>query len=391
MTAHVGQRSWGVMITTAVPTGSDPLDRPRERPAEAQRSVTTVLVSTAVDLGWIVDKLWRITDGDEPSEDLPGLPIDRRAHVYCRQIESAVARFELERDPDLLAGLSRVRTQLTKVQDPEAEATVEKLHLTLLAALTALHYKFGKAYLVGSGLASLYRDGPGWIALSRDHCLHTHDRFDPCTISAMLDSLADLHCALPHNSAGIVSLSLQMTFPEEVSLQSRHKVDGDQVDPVDLRLQGHRWRAMLTGETDVVDMLETADYVQAGISLIGDFRELVRHTVRQFWLPLTVIGLLGATGIVLSFRPPLDSWAGGGVLGACVSFAAAFLAAVRIVSPSLVRVADRAAPKLWDEAVMWAVAEALPRLAIPRRTPTAPHPKTQIPTQRRPRRISAAG
>ena len=375
------------MITTAELTEPHPAGDPLDRPAEPAPSVTTALTSTAVNLGWIVDKLWRTTDGDEPSEDLPGLPIERRADVYCRQIESALARFgsDVERDPEMLAGLRRVRTHLTAVQDPDAEAEVEKLHLTLLAALTAAHYKFGKAYLLGSGLASLYRDGPGWIALSRDRCVHAHDRFDPCTITAMLDALADLHSALPHNSAGTVSLSLQMTFPEETSGRARPGGDADQIDP-ELRLQGHRWRAMLTGATDVVDILETADYVQAGMRLIGDLRKLVRHTVRQFWLPLTVVGLLGASGIVLSFRSPFDTWASGGVISASVSFAAAFLAGVRIVSPSLMRVAERAAPKLWDDAVMWAVAEALPRLALSGPPAARPLPMTHVPRPRRPSR-----
>lgn len=377
------------MITTAVrTTGSDAVSDTPDRAAEPTRQATTALASTAVNLGWIIDKLWRITDGDERSEDLPGLSIVRRADVYCRQIESAVARFgaELERDPQLLANLGSVRTKLTTAQDPDAEAAVEKLHLTLLTALSAAHYKFGKAYLLGSGLASLYRDGPGWIASSRDRCAHAHDRFDPCTISALLDSLADLHCVLPHNSAGTVSLSLQMTFPDEVSLRRRHGRSAEHLDVAELRLQGHRWRAMLTGETEVVDILETADYLQAGMSLVGDLRKLVRHTVRQFWLPLTVIGLLGAAGIVLSFRPPFDTWATGGVISACVSFAAAFLAAARVVSPSLMRVAERAAPKLWDEAVIWTVAEALPRLATPRQHTGSPHAGAQVPKPRRPSR-----
>jgi hypothetical protein len=376
------------MITTAVLTGSGAVAGPLDRPTEPAQQATTALASTAVNLGWIIDKLWRITDGDEPCEDLPGLSIERRVEVYCRQIESAVARFgfDFERDPVLLADLKRVRTQLTAVQDPDAEAAVEKLHLTLLAALSAAHYKFGKAYLLGSGLASLYRDGPGWIASSRHRCVHALDRFDPCTIGALLDALADLHCVLPHNSAGTVSLSLQMTFPDEVSRRPRPGRSAKHLDPTELRLQGHRWRAMLTGETEVVAILETADYVQAGMSLIGDFRKLLRHTVSQFWLPLTVIGILGATGIVLSFRPPFDMWASGGVISACVSFAAAFFAAARVISPSLMRVAERAAPKLWDEAVIWTVADALPRLATPRHPAGLPHPKAHVPRPRRPSR-----
>jgi hypothetical protein len=376
------------MITTAEFTEQNPVADPLDRQAEPAPSVTTALVSTAVNLGWIIDKLWRITDGDEPSEDLPGLSIERKADVYCRQIESVVARFgsDVERDPELLAALRHVRTHLAAVQDPEAEAAVEKLHLTLLAGLTAAHDKFGKAYLLGSGLASLYRDGPGWIALSRNRCVHAHDRFDPCTIIAMLDALADLHCVLPHNSAATVSLSLQMTFPDEMSLRRRHGRSAEHLDITELRLQGHRWRAMLTSETGVVDVPGTADYLQAGMSLLADLRKLMRHTIRQFWLPLTVVGLLGATGIVLSFRPPFDLSAGGGVIGACVSFAAAFLAAVRIVSPSLMRVAERAAPRLWDEAVIRTVAEALPRLATPRQHAGAAHPRAQVPGPRPPSR-----
>ena len=349
------------MMSTAVVDEAEPVVDPVGRASEPPRVVSTSHVSHAVNLGWIMDKLWRIADGHEgPSDDLPGLPLERQAEVYCGQIESAIAWFGpgLESQPEVFDNLRKVWVRLSTVDHPEARAAVHTLHLILLAALTVTHYKLGKAYLLGSGLASMYRPGPGWIALSGGPPNWTHHHRTHHTVSMLVDSLADLHCVLPHNAAGTVSLSLQKTFSDAEGSSTKH-------DAAARRLQGHRWRAMLTGETEVIDILETADYLTAGRSLLSDFRKLAGHAVREFWFPLVAVGLLGAAGIYLSFYPPAGSWSGG-VPSACLSFGAAFLAAVRIISPSLMRVAEKVGPKLWDEVLVVTVADALPKRASQR-------------------------
>ena len=353
------------MTTTELRIAPEPLAGPVAAPTSPLS--LTEQVSTAVNLGWIVDKLWRLAWGEDrdldDSEDLPGVDVERRVAVYCHQAASAMGRLGIHVDceKDSAANLNALPPCVT-TPGQEAVDTVHGLHVALLTALTEEHYKLGKGYLLGCGLASLYRPGRGWIRLGGQGREISNDRFDASTVSVLLDTLAGLECVLPHNAVATVALSLQRTMDSnaadgKASAQPR-------LDPDELRLQGHRWRALLTGEAEVGDVMETADYLGAAKTLLDDCGQLAWHAVKLFRVPLAVVMLLGFAGAALSVVGPFNTWAGGGVIGAVVSVGAAFLAAVRIISPSLMRVAEKAAPRLWDEAVVTAVAAALPERSV---------------------------
>lgn len=353
------------MISGLLTTSSSPPDAARlaEPPSVAPISA---LVSTAVNLGWIIDKLQRLTSGESLADDLPKLPFARAVQVYYWQVESSITEFSdnLHRH-QVREDLGKLHAAIEELHpEPQhahhsahpaciaARHAIDELHFSLMAALTAEDYKLGKAYLLGYGLASLYR-----ASASTNSANKRLKQFVPGRIEPLLDYLADLHSVLPHNTAGTIALSLQLTVQHFTSPEEDHRCH-TLSECAELRLQGHRWRAMLTGESKVTEVLETADYLTAARTLIHNFRDLLRHAVRQLWVPLGLLAIIGGAGAAISFLTASGNFQ---VIGALLSFSTTFLASVRLVSPSMVRVIERATPELWDKAVMAVVAQALPR------------------------------
>ena len=56
-----------------------------------------------------------------------------------------------------------------------------------------------------------------------------------------------------------------------------------------LRQQGRRWRALLSGDKEGQDMLETGDYVRAAQQMVGQATGTTYRFIARLELPLGVI------------------------------------------------------------------------------------------------------
>jgi hypothetical protein len=66
------------------------------------------LVSTAVNLGWIVDKTHRLASGESIADDLPALKFKDAAQVFYWQIESAIAEFGVPLNREIVTTRARM-------------------------------------------------------------------------------------------------------------------------------------------------------------------------------------------------------------------------------------------------------------------------------------------
>jgi hypothetical protein len=62
---------------------------------------------------------------------------------------------------------------------------------------------------------------------------------------------------------------------------------------------GQRWRAVLSGEKDATDLLQTGDFVNAARGTLARAAAIARAVALRLWAPLTVAAILIAVGIWL--------------------------------------------------------------------------------------------
>lgn len=162
-------------------------------------------------------------------------------------------------------------------------ADLEKLHVCLLEALTVANHQYGTAYILGRTLSDTC-----WLPKSRDNL---NDQFNQYRIANIQGWLSDTESAFPQFSARVVSLGLH----KWVIWISRNKdIDwkqhGSRVESA-LRVQGERWRALLSGDKDTASLLTPDAYVSAAeVTLVRAAHILWRVAVR-FWA-LLLFGLV---------------------------------------------------------------------------------------------------
>ena len=270
---------------------------------------TTEAVTAAFALGWQMARLYgsQLSSNAEPKldDDLPGLsglPAASGVILGLAQADAGIER---------LGTFLESRTVLPTTEAARAEIAKDRrgrdairraildLHVQLLIALTAADYRLGKAYGLGRALAdtcaSTDRD-PGERRKTLEHHLQ------PDRARVLIGWLDDLKSVLPaHAGHGVAdALGRWVEWAQTVDLSTlddRTERDTARV----LHRCGQRWRAVLSGEKNAMDLLGTSDYVNASRGLLARVGAIARSLARQVAIPLLgALTLIGA-GLTLIF------------------------------------------------------------------------------------------
>jgi hypothetical protein len=225
-------------------------------------------------------------------------------------------------------------------------------HVEILDTLTAADATVGKAYGLGRALADLTLRP----ATSSSAALQADFSGRVETIKGWL---GDLRSLLPEHAGAAVQNSLDnwRKWVEETPASDpvwklspewhdrQHPAATTSLVTEKLYNQGNLWRAVLTGEKQVMDMLNADDYVKASEALIQRLGTIGRRFWAQYrWGIILGVVVLGAVvaGLVLV---PSNGTAGG--LGALGAILAATGITWRGVSSTLGTALRKVEPALW--------------------------------------------
>jgi hypothetical protein len=299
-----------------------PATSARSDPTQSQQ--LGEMVCTSLALGWQMARLYegQLSSNSEPKleDDLPGLsafPAAALVSLGLAQADVALAGLRaFLGDRASLPTTDTVREEIAK-DDPDADAirrAILDLHIALLSDLMAADFRLGKAYGLGRGLADTCASRRADDAKRLKLLEHQLERHRALEIVGWLD---DLKTVLPPHAGQAVADSLQRwarwaqatdlaTLDEKTVKHTRYV----------LHRCGQRWRALLTGEKEAHDILQTGDYVSAARNTLVRAGAIARAVAWQLKWLLVLAGILIAVGITLMLheRSPAQVIAGLGTL-----------------------------------------------------------------------------
>ncbi len=283
-----------------------------EAPLEAVPAGPTVTdaVTTAFALGWQMARLYTSSvDSDSDAVDdegrLPGLSALPEVSLVTLGLAQADVALRT------LAAFLGASPTLPTTEAAHAElgndpldrdalrGAIRDLHVALLIELTAFDFTVGKAYGLGRALADTCCSAGGDAADRQQALEHDLDEFRALVLVGWLD---DLKTVLPARSGQAVADSLQRWTRWAMATDLK-KLDPDEVNHQRrvLHRSGQRWRAVLSGEKDAKDLLETNDYVSAARGTLKSAAAVARSLAWQLRGPLLVATVLIALGVTLMF------------------------------------------------------------------------------------------
>lgn len=261
-------------------------------------------VPDAFRLGWHIAEVYALkltpdkSSGAELPDDLPGVGdlgsllrarlITDQLKVNMRRLAAVCSGAGLE-----LPSVDKLSAELDRPEPQEqgVRRAVLDLHRALLTNLTAADGCVGKAYGLGRALAdTTLRPSPVRPALF-------DTEFGRHRIENLRNSLEDLDSLFPEHAAHAVAHSLARwsDWVARRSVDSAPVEFSDQIVTQVLRDQGRIWRALLTGERQPEDLLDSSHYIHAAINLVSQMRVLVWRFLRSWGrLLLPAIIVLGA-------------------------------------------------------------------------------------------------
>jgi len=310
-------------------------------------------VLDAFRLGWHIAEVYALKltpekpPGAELPADLPGvgdLSSVLRARLIADQLQVNVRRLtNVCIDAGLgLPSLDGLRDELDRADPLEqgVRQAVLELHRALLSGLTAADGCVGRAYGLGRALAdTTLRPSPARPQLF-------DEKFGRHRIANLCSSLEDLESLFPEHAAHAVRHSL-VCWRDWVA---KRAVDGirvefsDQIVTQVLRDQGRIWRALLTGERQPQDLLDSGHYIRAAVNLVDQMRVLVWQFIRSWGrllLPAAVVlaVVLGAVFVFLT--------GGSEAAGAIAAVVAGIGVSWKTVGSTLGRALARAEGPVW--------------------------------------------
>lgn len=315
-------------------------------------------------LGWHVAQLYTLKlQPEKPAandvpDDLPGvgdLSTVSRARLLCTEIGVSLRQLTgvYERAGLRQPSLASLKRELNRSGPRHAQVkqAILRLHESLLSGLTAADASVGKAYGLGRALAdTTLRPSP-----ARPQAFT--QAFGRYRIENLCNSLDDLDSLFPRYAADAVRSSLQGWRYWVAG--STQEVLKDQTATQVLRDQGRVWRALLSGERQPEDLLESTHYVHAAINLVNQMRVLVWQFVRSWGrIILPAAGLLAAA-IVLIFVFLTGSSETAGAIAAVV---AGIGVTWKTVGSTLGRALSRAEEPVWRAEVGASINVAVSRV-----------------------------
>jgi hypothetical protein len=283
-----------------------------EAPSQAVPAGPSVAdaVKTAFALGWQMARLYTSSlDSDSDAVDdqdrLPGLSALpevslvtlglAQADVALRTLTAFVGA------SPALPTTDAARTELAK--DPldrdALRGAILGLHIALMIELTAVDFTLGKAYGLGRALADTCCSASGDASARQQALEHDLDEFRALVLVGWLD---DLKTVLPAHSGQAVGDSLER-WTRWAKATDLKTLDPEAVNHHRrvLHRSGQRWRAVLSGEKDAKDLLETDDYVGAARSTLKSAGAVARSLAWRLKGPLLLATALIAVGVALMF------------------------------------------------------------------------------------------
>lgn len=258
-------------------------------------------VCAAVALGWQVAELYHspvhrgpVAD-PERGERLPGrsdFPGATQARWLGEQIETHAAALLPAKPLPLTDALSATLTALAS-PGRDREATLDDvftLHCRLLEALSVADLRLGKAYGLGRAIAETALVPAD--ASDEDRERQFRELLDMGRLITTKDWLFDLKTLLPAHTAYAVSCSLD-DWREWATGQGPAADWQSARGPI--RVQGHIWRELLTGEKAARDILSMSDYLTAA-------RQVAMHvlaSLRRFWW-LIGLAVFVSAGVIVA-------------------------------------------------------------------------------------------
>lgn len=235
--------------------------------------------------------------GDLPG--LSGLPAAELVKLGLGQVDVALSRLKTFLADAQLPTTDGVRaaTQADPVVRDAIRKAILDLHIALLIQLTAADYRLGKAYGLGRALADTCSTAPH-DQTERARALRDH--LEPHRVLVMTAWLDDLKTVLPAHASQSVADSLERwaRWAETADLGTLDSKAVTETTRV-LHWCGQRWRAVLSGEKDALDVLTTSDYVTAARGTLVRVGSIARSLAWQLLGPLAVALVLMGVGIWL--------------------------------------------------------------------------------------------
>ncbi len=316
-------------------------------------------VSRAFTIGWRLAELHRcasLTDRRQRAASLPGLdglsPRDRaklRIDELAATLHKLLAYFHSSGvEPP---GVTRVRQAAVSGSLRDLRDGIAEAHVEIVCALTAADARLGKAYRLGRALYETCFTPEDEASFDR--------AFGPRLV-AVKDWLSDLSSTFPQHSSRSVVISLRTweawaaapTIDGKPLNWSKH---GASVRD-SLRQQGRRWRALLSGDKEGRDMLETGDYVRAAQQMVGQATGTTYRFIARLKLPLGVITAMIIGGVILVVFGPTEKLV---KLGAALTTIGGLGGLGAGLRARLGRAAQQLEAGLWGAELDLAVAEAI--------------------------------
>jgi hypothetical protein len=235
---------------------------------------------------------------------------------------------------------TEIDAALTTLREQRDAPSLDAAYTIILGQLYAADFRLGKALRVGRLVHALS------VLEGADTVLGALELY-----AGELDALlSDLASALPANAAHSVKNSLRLW--REAGAAAEH--------PAQMREQGVRWRALLSGETAAKDVLRLRDYVGTVESLMNRLHELARRGVRRYWWIGVVALALFLAGIALII---VDK--SGTIVAGAGSILAAFGLTWKGLGGLLGRAAAHGEKALWSAQLDWSIAYRLTSLPAP--------------------------
>ena len=307
-----------------------------------------VIITTAalcLQVGWAMRVLYSAdypTRRDPPPDRLPGLDqltLAETVGVYASQISTAVGKIaSAEAWADSLTGeLGAITGAAGNPETVRAYGQQPGGDDTLSTAIRALHVALLKRLQSGPGLAKAYALGQSLSEFGRlETDAQLDSAFSASAVVSLDRQLNDLATVLPGHAAKSVVQSLTW-WRDLVAVSQRDRPDKELFDtlknsrtdapalrrtpqsngpmiakaqiPASLRAdlivalprQTERWRTILVGEKNPLDMLKPEDYLNAGRRLFGRTRDLIRKIPAPIWMVVLVVTALFLAIIAAAF------------------------------------------------------------------------------------------
>jgi hypothetical protein len=288
----------------------------------------------------------------KPKSDLPGVSSLTTAETVAlrvAQIDRGLALLsERMQEAGVPVPASAALEAAVKNHKPPGEVRKEirTLHVQLLSALTVADYRLGKAYGLGRALADTCRSSQSEDEL-KDHLRGGR-------LENLIAWCEDLKTVLPaHAGQGIAdSLRDWRTWADSSERKTAETSDVSAW----LHRQGERWRSVLTGEKDPLDLLTPTTYLRAAEDLLADSARLGWGFLRRLWFAMLIATALFVLGLYV-----LLEGGGNNVVAGLASIATSLGISWKTATPALTNLATKLGTPLWgaelDAAITVAITE----------------------------------